>query len=58
MYPGWGILGEPWRWMCYRRGRYQRREGLDLWYGGRPTDPIGEVKYRIAPSDTWRPLSS
>ncbi|HJQ81156.1 MAG TPA: glycosyltransferase [Lacipirellulaceae bacterium] len=44
MYSGWRILGESRRWMCYGRGRYQRREGLDLWYGGPPTDPIGEVK--------------
>jgi glycosyltransferase involved in cell wall biosynthesis len=30
------ILGEAWRWIRHGRGAYQRREGLDLWYGERP----------------------
>lgn len=32
------ILGEAWRWIRHGRGAYQRREGLDLWYGERPVD--------------------
>jgi glycosyltransferase involved in cell wall biosynthesis len=32
------ILGEAWRWIRHGRGAYQRREGLDLWYGARPVD--------------------
>jgi glycosyltransferase involved in cell wall biosynthesis len=32
------ILGEAWRWIRHGRGAYQRREGLDLWYGDRPFD--------------------
>jgi glycosyltransferase involved in cell wall biosynthesis len=34
----WRILGEASRWLRYGRGAYQRREGLDLWYGERPVD--------------------
>jgi len=34
----WRILGEAWRWIRHGRGAYQRREGLDLWYGARPVD--------------------
>jgi glycosyltransferase involved in cell wall biosynthesis len=34
----WRILGEAWRWIRHGRGAYQRREGLDLWYGERPVN--------------------
>jgi glycosyltransferase involved in cell wall biosynthesis len=44
MYSAWRLLGESWRWIRDGRGRYQRREGLDLWYGAQPVDPIVETK--------------
>jgi glycosyltransferase involved in cell wall biosynthesis len=34
----WRILGEAWRWIRHGGGAYQRREGLDLWYGDRRID--------------------
>ncbi len=39
----WRILGEAWRWIRDGRGAYQRREGLDLWYGERLAEPPLEV---------------
>jgi glycosyltransferase involved in cell wall biosynthesis len=43
-YSGWRVLGEGWRWLRHGRGAYQRREGMDLWYGERPVDPFVELK--------------
>ena len=37
-YSAWRILGEAWRWMRGGKKAYQKREGLDIWYGERPAD--------------------
>ena len=39
-YSAWRIMGEAWRWIRGGKKAYQTREGLDLWYGERPVDPI------------------
>lgn len=36
---GWRIVSEAWRWMIAGPESYQRREGLELWYGERAIDP-------------------
>jgi glycosyltransferase involved in cell wall biosynthesis len=44
MYSAGRLLSESWRWIRDGRGRYQQRDGLDVWYGARPVDPIAETK--------------
>jgi glycosyltransferase involved in cell wall biosynthesis len=43
-YSVWRILGEAWRWMRGGKKAYQTRDGLDIWYGERPADPMTEAK--------------
>ena len=43
-YSAWRILGEAWRWIRGGRKGYQKRDGLDIWYGERPVDPMAGTK--------------
>jgi len=40
----WRILGEAWRWIRGGKKAYQTREGLDIWYGERPADPVTKAE--------------
>ncbi|HEV2972253.1 MAG TPA: glycosyltransferase [Pirellulales bacterium] len=37
----WQIIGEAWRWALRGPKAYQRRDGLDIWYGARAADDHG-----------------
>jgi hypothetical protein len=39
-YSAWRIIREAWRWSMGGPESYQRREGLEIWYGERPSDPV------------------
>ncbi len=42
-YSGWRIVREAWRWMVAGPESYQRREGLDIWYGERAADRVADT---------------
>jgi glycosyltransferase involved in cell wall biosynthesis len=39
----WQIIGEAWRWAIRGPTAYQRRDGLDIWYGVRAADAHGPL---------------
>jgi glycosyltransferase involved in cell wall biosynthesis len=55
---GWQIIREAWRWMVAGPKAYQRRDGLELWYGERAAQEGPRAERSAAEDQARRPGSS